>query len=190
MTETCRAHAMHELLAFFMNTRTHGNVPGSLAKRGCRLSCRRQRIWQKKNTKVACSMDVPQRRDILLINAFCWCNLGNVKWRCCNCAKDIKFGVTTLTPAQYGLFLCSTKACCDVGRTCIDDTDVYSCSSHATLTIMCAEKTACIQCKNRPRELCFQMRQEHFALNPPQVGLDCSVFGPEGYVNFAACIPE
>ena len=56
---------------------------------------------------------------------------GNVKWRCCNCAKDIKFGVTTLTPAQY-------------------------------------EKTACIQCKNRPRELCFQMRQEHFALNPPQ----------------------
>ena len=143
-----------------------------------------------RNTKVACSMDVPQRRDILLINAFCWCNLGNVKWRCCNCAKDIKFGVTTLTPAQYGLFLCSTKACCDVGRTCIDDTDVYSCSSHATLTIMCAEKTACIQCKNRPRELCFQMRQEHFALTPPQVGFDCSAFGPEGYVNFAACIPE
>ena len=130
-----------------MHTRTHGNVPGSLAKRGCRLSCKRQRIWQRsclcrkvfakhmlqwqpdhvsRNTNVACCMDVPQRRDILLINAFCWCNLGNVKWRCCNCAKDIKFGVTTLTPAQYGLFLC-IKTCCDVGRTCIDDTDVCPC---------------------------------------------------------------
>ena len=37
---------------------------------------------------------------------------------------------------------------------------------HATLTIMCAAQTACVQCKSRPREVCIQMRQATLAQNP------------------------
>mmetsp|Transcript_81683 Transcript_81683/g.132412 ORF Transcript_81683/g.132412 Transcript_81683/m.132412 type:complete len:160 (+) Transcript_81683:112-591(+) len=48
-------------------------------------------------------------------------NNGNVTWQCCNCARDIPFGVTTLSNADYN-------------------------------------KTACTQCRNRPREVINGMR--------------------------------
>ena len=75
------------------------------------------------------------------------------------------------------------------------------CSSHARLTIMCAEKEACIQCKSRPREICIQMRRATLAQNPqsqsfppgvtpppgftPQVGFDHSNLGPRTMCQFS-----
>ena len=29
-----------------------------------------------------------------------------MKWKCCNCSRDIKFGVTTLTAAEYNRTAC------------------------------------------------------------------------------------
>jgi hypothetical protein len=54
-----------------------------------------------------------------------------VTWQCCNCAKDIRFGVTTLSAAQY-------------------------------------EKTACFQCKNRPKEVVARMRAENYVAPIPR----------------------
>ncbi len=31
---------------------------------------------------------------------------GTVKWKCCNCSRDIKFGVSTLTVAEYNRTAC------------------------------------------------------------------------------------
>ena len=53
---------------------------------------------------------------------------GNVTWRCCNCARDLKFGATTLSEKEYN-------------------------------------KTACFQCKARPKEVIQQMRAQ-VGLNP------------------------
>ena len=54
-----------------------------------------------------------------------------MKWQCCNCARDIRFGKTTLTDAQY-------------------------------------EKTACFQCRNRPKEMIARMRTENYVAPIPR----------------------
>lgn len=59
------------------------------------------------------------------------CGLLPVKWQCCNCARDIRFGQTTLTDAQY-------------------------------------EKTACFQCRNRPKEVIARMRTENYVAPIPR----------------------